>query len=932
MIPLWLDSKFDNILPAADISRKLLPKFLDSSNPEDWKKAEKIIESITAIEWKEMPEELRKGFFGKEKEAKTLVDSHWLLEAFKMNATKVGERCSDNVIFTIADRLKDIFRRENPFHRCDITYQSNRFWIVVKHLHDFEFNGSVYLVKGIDTIEKDVAAQLGTGAQLDMEKVLPDFSIPDCRNKESFIASLRTKLKENPLFEKNNNELDREFGIFYEGIFSDYSDIWFGSLFSEPGLRIHGAKETLTLILRDITLAKALTDKTVGHKIFIEFLGEKYQDLLFKRIVLFVIGKEWELYNETFWQMIENEDVELFDKPYLESELYVLLQENVAEFTSKEKEKIKTIIEKGTQENLTEEQREKYLPYWKQRWYSALKSDSFFKLLYEEQKKITGIEEKPPHKGIEVVFREGHASSPLSKEDILKLPNAELSEFLNAFKTKDRWEGPTIDGLSNVLKESVQEKHEKFTEDLTPFLHVGYLYVYYILWGLKDAWNQKQPIAWGQVFDFIQHYIDREEFWKDKFKIEGDVLEANHRWIVGVIGELIQEGTKDDEWAFSESHIPVAQKILFSVLSELKTEDRQNNDTVTHALNSPEGKIITAMIYLALRIARIEEKKGIKKEPKWSSEIKDWYEEIIKSGIIEGYTLLGQYMPNLYYLDQAWVKNKIQEISPEKNINLWVAFMEGYLFSGRLHDDLYKLMKNHYIKALEHVFKEKYTNQRLVEHISLQYLNGKEAMDDPEGLFMKLIYRWNPSQIEEIIGFFWGERADLGEKAGPLLQEKSPELQKMTGRIIEFWRFIYGNKYSRKKPDELTKDDKDILGYLSKLTIFLPKIDEEKFNWLNTSAPYVNISVGFNAPFFIEYLDILKDKDQDTTHFVGEVYLKMLEGSTPDFDKKHIRSIVEYLYVSGEKVNADKICNIYGLRGLDFLRDLYEKYQQKITQ
>jgi len=52
----------------------------------------------------------------------------------------------------------------------------------------------------------------------------------------------------------------------------------------------------------------------------------------------------------------------------------------------------------------------------------------------------------------------------------------------------------------------------------------------------------------------------------------------------------------------------------------------------------------------------------------------------------------------------------------------------------------------------------------------------------------------------------------------------------------------------------------------------------------------------------------------------------MLKKGTPDHDKKHIRSIIEFLYNAGAQENADKICNIYGSRGNEFLRDIYEKY------
>ncbi len=92
------------------------------------------------------------------------------------------------------------------------------------------------------------------------------------------------------------------------------------------------------------------------------------------------------------------------------------------------------------------------------------------------------------------------------------------------------------------------------------------------------------------------------------------------------------------------------------------------------------------------------------------------------------------------------------------------------------------------------------------------------------------------------------------------------------------------------------------------------------------SATYVHED--FNSPFFIEYLAELKDKgdNKETAKYIAEIYLKMPEKITPDFDKKHIRSIIEFLYNSGAQENANKICNIYGLRGFEFLRDIYEKY------
>jgi len=143
LIPVWLESKFDNTLPASEIATKLLPKFMGSDKPEDLQKAEKIVDMVTQIkgipkyseqEKKEIrekykhifdkPEEERTDeekleiaiFRLDEEEPKTIIGTHYLLESFinQKNATKVGEKCSENVIFNLAEKLKSIFEKEQP--------------------------------------------------------------------------------------------------------------------------------------------------------------------------------------------------------------------------------------------------------------------------------------------------------------------------------------------------------------------------------------------------------------------------------------------------------------------------------------------------------------------------------------------------------------------------------------------------------------------------------------------------------------------------------------------------------------------------------------------------------------------------------------------------------------------------------------------------
>ena len=113
---------------------------------------------------------------------------------------------------------------------------------------------------------------------------------------------------------------------------------------------------------------------------------------------------------------------------------------------------------------------------------------------------------------------------------------------------------------------------------------------------------------------------------------------------------------------------------------------------------------------------------------------------------------------------------------------------------------------------------------------------------------------------------------------------------------------------------------------LSRLTCLLEEINDENSKWLLQLAPYVGED--FSSPFFIESLPPLV-KDADSGKYAGAIYLEMLSAITPDFPKEEIQSLIETLYEFNNKDDANKICNIYGSRGHEFLREIYEKHNKK---
>ena len=97
----------------------------------------------------------------------------------------------------------------------------------------------------------------------------------------------------------------------------------------------------------------------------------------------------------------------------------------------------------------------------------------------------------------------------------------------------------------------------------------------------------------------------------------------------------------------------------------------------------------------------------------------------------------------------------------------------------------------------------------------------------------------------------------------------------------------------------------------------------EALQWLTLSAKYVKR--GFDSASFAE---ALRKHVSQTPREVGMLYLEMLNNKVYlDYDPTDIQETIRILYNQGYKEEADEICDLYAAAGFDFLRSLYEEYQ-----
>jgi len=97
-----------------DITRKLLPKFLEDAYPAEY--AETILDVITRIK-----EGAKTTSLSDRNEVVIAWDAYWLLDAFEKNHEKIAKKCSSKVVFKIADRLKNA-----------LSYKQRRYAVPIK--------------------------------------------------------------------------------------------------------------------------------------------------------------------------------------------------------------------------------------------------------------------------------------------------------------------------------------------------------------------------------------------------------------------------------------------------------------------------------------------------------------------------------------------------------------------------------------------------------------------------------------------------------------------------------------------------------------------------------------------------------------------------------------------------------------------------------
>jgi len=392
--------------------------------------------------------------------------------------------------------------------------------------------------------------------------------------------------------------------------------------------------------------------------------------------------------------------------------------------------------------------------------------------------------------------------TPVSAEDLKPMPVEEVVRTLKEYRPPTPSFEHTREGLAEALKTAANEDPGA----LGPLARgladpeIRPIYVYYYLWGMREAIERGERGAIHAVLDlceYVARTVDRPD------EDEQHRFEPRFRAAQLETTRVIEASLK-----LKDPHIDaVTLDRLASLIETLLTtspdpsvEDEMqdaNLDPATLSLNTVRGMAMHSAVSLGLwvnRIAKWEAGEGAH-TPRLDKRIKALLERNLDKNqepSLAVHSVYGWYLPQLHYLDSHWVGDHLESIfPPEANRSAyWRAAWDAYVSFNRVFEGIFRLLLPLYQRAIQDLGTGApdgrlgmSTAERLAQHVLFSYLHGLIGLRSNDGL-VRSLYDRATDEVRGRAGFWLGEALEeLAPKAGAETWERLHDL--WTWRINE---------------------------------------------------------------------------------------------------------------------------------------------------
>ncbi|MCA0385295.1 MAG: SIR2 family protein [Firmicutes bacterium] len=814
-------------------------------------------------------------------------DNYYLDKVFDDELIRnIAEKCFENVIDEIEEILKAKFNETN--HQFNFEYDNTQWLIKI-----FEKQNNL-IINIVDAVDVD-AHELGESISKrnNFEYVLNKNS-----NVEEYAKTAIEKLTIDFKIENLPSDMNEKISKLILGFLSEGT---YHSLYESKKYHIHSYEGILDILLRILDNINMDVALTVFERYMIENL------FIFQKIVLYNVGKKYHIYKSEFWKLLKSERGRIvFGNSAFGDELRVVL-EQIEKLNEEEFCLINTFIENGPQIHFKMDEEDRYVDVWKLKRINALnKIERFNSIRDQITQKYSGDFKPVLAASIgPIIVGSYTARSPITIDEMTGMTISELSTVLRDFK-ENGWDGPTVEGLGNVLKNFVENNPELIVSHLNCFKKLGYHYVAEILNALNNVWNNKGGFDWSKLQNYIYDYITDEGFWNGTYEVYSSHHKATYKWVLYSISKLIESGCRSDKMSYETNNYYLSKEIVLEILNNLPLEiEAEYKDCyVSYSHRTVRGDFIDTLIVLSLYGKRNNVTDG-----KWDIDLEKKFKSLLDECALEAYTLMGLYSVNIDYLSNNFL---LDQISKLKDFTIsWEAYFEGFV-SGNLNVKLFQLMKENYIKAFKYSFKKEDISNLIARHLFIALYNSFEGSSDL--VYLSLIDNWNIDIISNLQREFLSHIPD-------------EEIIEDTKSVLVSFMKAYGNKI--RCLDRLTAAEKSLLSESVRFLEYIEPYENWIYEFYCIAIKYVEVEYNSHDAINAIKKHCVNVTTDDNKMKLVSLFDIMTDNSLPSYPECEIVEIIKCFFEWNiDEINdkTSKICNKYHQGNIYFLKEISDKF------
>lgn len=476
----------------------------------------------------------------------------------------------------------------------------------------------------------------------------------------------------------------------------------------------------------------------------IQILQKKLSDgsefLIFTRMILHLLHEYPKDRNSLIAKYLTAKN--RFDSYEIHHEYYRLLQQEFSNLSKLNQDKIFNFIKKGPpldKGSLPKDRINLRIKHWQLKKLECIENSlkGEWKGKYEMLSKECNKSSNPD---LTSFFESGIVvdRSPLTEEEIARKSLPELIEFLIAWKSEKSFGSANPRGLSDNIEKDFVKNPRKYLDDLLLFKQVTNPTYLKRLIRAFTKYPNKTESDWKVLINLGYWIVEQKD------EIESNDLnsyafdeDSHWGWCKQELAILISESCKSKEQnqvqiptSLFQDVVQILEKMILDKDVILENWKKGNDDDedkyYSRAINSCHGEALSALIEFSLWLFRKNEE-NITSD--FLTPVLD--QMIVKNYYLEGWAVMGRYLPWIMLINKKWVQKNLDKILPEDNRSKFDSAWLSYVNFTPPFDEVFEVLKKKYLYVLQnHIARKERSNFKLGESIAIFYARKKINLND----------------------------------------------------------------------------------------------------------------------------------------------------------------------------------------------------------